>query len=357
MILRLGLRPLGQAPFALPVAQPPEPLAPPLPDPRQEDNSGVALIRDFVEGDYPALAPISNAVWSNWPTTKGEIQRKDSRRDPRGVWRRWVAESDGSIVGFGGYLQHSWSFHPRRFDLELNLHPSHQGKGIGKALFGTVVDTLMPLNPLSLGAWTKEDHPRALRFLRERGFVQEMRELESLLLLGGFRPGDWAHALDRLGKEGYTLIPWRLLDKGERARHALHDLHFAICKDVPSPDPPTKSPYEQFAKRFSEPNFRPDSLFVAIAPDGTWAGMTNLWGSEGSPTHYTGLTGVLSPHRKRGLATALKAASLTAAKEAGVPDIRTWNEEGNTGMLRINGSLGFKPEPASLGCRWTIAAE
>ena len=60
---------------------------------------------------------------------------------------------------------------------------------------------------------------------------------------------------------------------------------------------------------------------------------------------YTGLTGVLRSHRRRGVATALKVTALSFAKKRSVKFVKTDNEENNP-MYDLNMQLGFKPQPA-----------
>ena len=61
---------------------------------------------------------------------------------------------------------------------------------------------------------------------------------------------------------------------------------------------------------------------------------------------YHNVTGVLPAYRGRGIAMALKLATIAYAQARGSTEIRTWNEVQNTGMLVINDRLGFVRQPA-----------
>jgi len=61
-----------------------------------------------------------------------------------------------------------------------------------------------------------------------------------------------------------------------------------------------------------------------------------------------GLTGVRPEWRRRGVARDIKSAQLSAAKAAGIAELRTWNELGNAPIRRLNESLGYRVHAAWL---------
>lgn len=303
-------------------------------------------IRPFTPDDYATMSRIHHAIYPEYPESAEEFRYHDENRDPRLTWGRFVAESEGSIVGFGGYGQSSGMYHPQKFHLGIYVQPEYQGKGIGRILYDQISDTLAPLDPIAFRGDARENDERTLRFLADRGFVEEMREQESELDLSRFNPAEWQNSLERVAREGIVIKSYaELAPEDTEAGPKLHELHWQIAQDIPHQDTVTKISYETWAKRFNSPNFIAAGNFIALEGD-RYAGTSLLWANKTDANLGTGMTGVLRDYRKRGIATALKVRALTWAKERGTPVVRTANEVNNNGMLGINFRLGFVPTPA-----------
>jgi GNAT superfamily N-acetyltransferase len=150
----------------------------------------------------------------------------------------------------------------------------------------------------------------------------------------------------------------QLMDSDPDFKQKIYDLEVRILQDVPMSEEFTPPPYEQWVKRFDSPNFIPETWMVGL--DGaTYVGLSRLMGDDVRQDKlWTGLTGVRREHRRHGLATALKIAGIQVARERGVTEIETDNEENNP-MYQLNLQLGFQPAPAWLeyGLKLDGAAE
>ena len=306
------------------------------------------MIRPFTPEDYPAIARIASAAFPEYSSSAEEMEFGDSRRDPKCRHGRWLAERDGRAVGYGEYGQRSSSYHPRRFLLEVTVEPDSQGLGLGKALYERVMSALEPFDPLSVRAQVRADRARTVRFLEERGFVEDMRSFESRLDLAAFNPALWADAAGRVRALGIGFKTLGELEgvPGHWRKH--HDMGEEIAADVPSAE--ARTPVEKDVWRsalLKNPGLVRDAYLFAVK-DGEYVGVSMLRSSQSDNDLTTGLTGVRLPYRRQGVALALKIGTLAWAKRNGYSQVKTWNEANNRGMLGINERLGFVRQPAWL---------
>ncbi len=306
-------------------------------------------VRPFAPDDYPGLAEVASAINPEYPETADNLRHHDETRDKSRKHHRLIAVKNGSVVGQGGYTDY-----PRgtnRFFIWMEVHPEQQGNGYGQALYEAVLESLKPFDPPLIRSETRENQERGQRFLADRGFTVEMRELESAMDMDSFDASDYQHDLERSVKEGiviknYTQLKTETNDL-DALHHQLSDLHWAIDQDIPTMDENVRSPFEEWMKRFEHPQFLPGGHIYALDGD-RLVGGSILWGRPLDKDLNTGMTGVIRDYRKKGIATALKVHALTFAREYGAKWVRTSNEENNNGMLGINRRLGFQPRPAWL---------
>jgi GNAT superfamily N-acetyltransferase len=289
---------------------------------------------------------VHNSVFAEYPDTEEDWRHEDAHHDPKIRWGRFVAEEDGRLVGLGGYSQFEGSFHPQKFYVYLNVRPEQQGRGLGQALYDTVLAAISPFDPIQLNADTREDITRGVAFAERNGFREKLRSWESRLDLATFDPTPFRAEAQRAHDAGIRIRTFAELAADTERERKMYDLSWELVQDVPSTDPPTRLSFENYVnERLHHPDFMPEGCFIAL--DGTdYIGYTNFWRSKAGAELYTGLTGVKRSHRRRGIAMALKLGALEWAQAQGVPRVKTWNEQNNVGMLSINMHLGFVKQPA-----------
>ena len=315
------------------------------------------IIRPFTDEDYEPFCALGNMVWPEYPETPTEMRYQDASRDPKIVHGRLIAEDASGFVGLGNYGQNNHMYHPQRFHIDVLVRPDRERQGIGSALYDALLAALAPFDPLWLRTEVREDKAPALRFVERRGFAEDQREQESKLDISGFDAAAFSADVERVRESGIEIVSLaQLKERDPEFLPLLYELGWELSQDVPSPAPPTRPTYENWLKRFDNPNFLLEGGFVAL--DGNkYIGLSTLRASQSNNDLDTGLTGVLRDYRKRGIASALKVHALTYAKARGAGSVRTWNEVDNIGMLGINFRLGFVRQPVWISFVNTLPAK
>jgi GNAT superfamily N-acetyltransferase len=120
----------------------------------------------------------------------------------------------------------------------------------------------------------------------------------------------------------------------------LHQLYVTLARDVPIPERATITA-EQLAEFVGGlPISLPAACYVASDAD-RYIGVSFMHRSPDQPILLQKLTGVLSGHRGRGIALALKVATLQYARAQNFEQISTWIESNNPAMLNLSRKLGF----------------
>ena len=150
--------------------------------------------------------------------------------------------------------------------------------------------------------------------------------------------GEAERDLARLGLRRFTL-----LDAGStpQVRRKVYDLVRLGVVDDPGGDADFL-PFERFAAELFEPFYWRWADAQFLAADGErWVGLVNLQLRTAEQAEM-GISVVRRAYRRRGVARALKVLALRRAQEHGVDAVLTWNHVGNTPILDLNASLGFR---------------
>ena len=316
-----------------------------------EEKMSPYTFRPFkaTDEEYQAIVDVWNSVWTDEKRSPENVKHHDDTRSKDKFWQRLVYEVDGRIVASGVYCQTWWFDNPNKYFFSIMVRPEYQNQGLGSAFYDHVYNILSQQpNFKLLTTDTREDKTASIQFLTKRGFKQEMRYPKSVIDVQQFEPEKYRPLIDKLNQEQVEILNLNeLTARYEDYQRQLYDMEVEIEKDIPVPEPFKPPPFEEFQKGlFGSPNLYPEAFFVAVDND-QFVGLSALWKRPDKELLSTGLTGVLRSHRRRGLATALKATAIGFAKSKGIKAIDTDNEENNP-MYDLNMQLGFKPTPAYL---------
>jgi GNAT superfamily N-acetyltransferase len=196
----------------------------------------------------------------------------------------------------------------------------------------------------------------SLPLLRKRGFTELERYQTSRQKPAAVNLAPLHELQKQLREGGIETVALPQID-GERTRQELYRCNTTIWRDMPHEahvewqDPP----FETFTRSIYErPAVLLDSFFVAR--DGEHiVGLSYLLRRPDGDAEV-GDTGVLSSHRRRGIARVLKMLVTRWAAQQGIPVVHTDNRADNAGMLAINRELGFQPGEVVIVLEKTMAS-
>jgi mycothiol synthase len=303
----------------------------------------IAIRPANVPGDYAAMATVLEAESPGWAATAEELAHDDASRDPRYHHAAFVAEitEDDSIlmVGIAFTELDKLALGKGRYNLNIRVHPDWQGRGVGKALYQVAMDHLATLAPHEITAMVWQAHPRAARFLSDRGFVEAWRRIDSRLDVADFDWTPYEGLEQQIRSIGIEVTTYAELDGDPDRLSKLYELDWALWQDIPYGQIVVQRSLEQFAAaEVNHPGYLPDACFIAIK-NGEFVGYSNLIAAEDGFT--IDMTGVARPFRGKGVATLLKLRGIRYAQEHGNSPLYAVNDPVNTAMLSLNQKLGF----------------
>jgi mycothiol synthase len=299
--------------------------------------------------DLEALVVLVNAVTPEDPQSLEELRWSDATYPGT---LRLLAEDGGRAVGVGTvgriYVQAPdypdlWAY--------LAVVPEARRRGIGGALLRRLSDRARAAGKTGLQLRVSAARPDALSFLEHRGFVEDERSKSVRLDLAGLaRPAVTMPA-------GVVLTN---LAADPDLVTGVHAVAMETFEDIPWTDAPMAAGdlAEFRARDVDRPGIAPEAFMVALdAATGEVVGYASLMFVPGSTTvAWHDMTAVRRAWRGRGVATALKAATIAWAIDHGLEALETGNDEGNAGMRAVNARLGYRPLPDEIFVRGPLLA-
>ncbi len=232
-----------------------------------------------------------------------------------------LAEEDGRLVGSGvadrsdltgGFLC------PR-------VLPPARRRGVGTAILQALAAHCASQGHVKVGTGVEDEG--SLAFAHRFGLTEVDRQVEQLREVGAEAEPDVPAGVGIVSIAGQPEL-W------QRAYHRMAptfaDMAFTTTVEVSQ---------EQWEREWIN---APEASFVAIA-DGDVIGVASLKLDHENPGKAeNGYTAVRSEWRGRGVAVALKQATLAWAARHDIRQIQTWTQRGNDAMRALNESLGYR---------------
>jgi GNAT superfamily N-acetyltransferase len=240
----------------------------------------------------------------------------------------WVAEDRGKVIANGWVFRTFFSEGSTSAECNVIVRASHRRRGVGSALYERVLTHAETLGSTSLLSSFAENEA-GVAFATARGFREERAEAESVLD---------PRTVAELPAPDVDLR--RVADVDPRL---VYDADLAATRDMPSTEPVDVVPYHEWVGHVLEyPFFTEEGSYVVMV-DGVAAAVSLLIADEESGRGANMFTGTQRAYRGRGLGLAVKLASIAWAREHGITQIATRNDETNAAMLAINRRLGYRP--------------
>lgn len=300
------------------------------------------------EDDLRPFIEIINAVTPEEPTSL-EDQRWSDEAYPGGA--RFLGTLDGRTVAaasVGRIYMYEPSF--ERYWFAVRVLPDARRHGLGTRLWAACSAVARSAGKTGLQTDVSERQPDGLAFLERRGFeaIERMKMVQ--LDVRDLEPP----AID--APAGIHLVT---LAERPDLEHGVYDVAREAYLDIPSVDEPVVAgPFDEFlARDVHRKSIPPDGFMIAVDTlTGEVAGWASLMFLPGSTTMaWHDMTAVGRRWRGRGVAMALKRATIAWAIGHGLDTLETGNDDDNRPMRAINIKLGYRPIPDMLTYRGPLA--
>lgn len=288
------------------------------------------------DADLGAIAEIVAATSPEEPTSIEELRWQDATYPGS---TRFLAAVDGRPVG-AATVGRIYMYPPEYDGLWASIHvlADARRRGIGSALLRATSERARSAGKTALHVPTSDARPDSVAFLTRRGFTEHERSKIVRLELAGLTPPP---------VEPPAGIAFTSVAERPDLVPGIHAVALEAFLDIPGGDQPTAAGdlAEFRARDVDRPTIPPDAFMVAVeSATGQVVGYASLLLLPGqSRVAWHDMTAVLRHWRGRGLAVALKRATIGWAIANGLETLETGNDQDNAAMRAVNARLGYRP--------------
>ena len=310
-------------------------------------------IRRIGPGDDAALADYVRIRNTVAPESTDSLEQIawDGKVYPGQGARFLALDAEGNAVGTAT-TGRIWMYGPEfeRYWLGIWVLPHARGRGLGSDLYDAASSVAREAGKTGFQTELSEVHEDGHRFLANRGFLEIERNKMVRLELAGMQPP---------GVRAPAGILLTTLAQRPQLVQGVWQTALETFPDIPSGDEPIDvGSLDAFVARdVDRVGIPKDAFFIAVAEaTGDVVGYASLIYDAASTTvAYHDMTAVRRAYRGRGIAMALKRATIAWAIEHGLEALDTGNDEENEPMRAVNLALGYKPVPDWIGLKGPLA--
>ena len=288
--------------------------------------------------DLATVVAITNATRPEWSTNVEELAWSDATY-PGTV--RFIADMEGHPIAVAT-VGRIWVQAPDydAYWATVDVVEGSRRRGTGGRLLRTVAEVAAERGKTWLHVPVSDGRPEAVAFLTKRGFAEFQRmQIVRLNLADVSRPEPTLPP---------GLVMTTLAERPDLVA-GVHAVALETFDDIPGGDQPMAAgDLDEFrARDVDRPSMPPDGFMVAIEEEtGEVVGYASLIILAGVGQHD--MTAVRRAWRGRGIATALKLATIRWAIDHGLSALETGNDEANQPMQAVNRRLGYERQPDEL---------
>ncbi len=293
------------------------------------------------DADFDLLAKIDSSA-GDGPKTVEELRQYESHWTAEQLHMREFILLDGECIGVN--LMYRVGKEARDIITALfTLLPEFRAKGFDEGILKRMTETARTHGADEVATTSDDSDHGRIEAIEWLGFVLRTSYVISKLNLDRLDLSVVSSKIQQVENNGIAIQSAHELGLVGIDWYRLHyDSMNRYMADEHPDEPKPEGTFEERRERaVNSPDWLPVANYAAFDRE-TCVGTTSLGLLEHEPGEaWTGLTKVEEPYRRKGIATSLKAASLLAAKRAGVRSVGTINE-GHIPMLQLNRQLGFE---------------
>ena len=292
-------------------------------------------IRPFEAADAESAAQLTRPLQPAIVVTAGYLAHREHAEPERTRRRSWLAIESGEPLGFATSWV-KWDEPGAVGRFWIGVRPERRRRGVGAALYE---EAERHAHGLGIQRLTVEvdDDPAGRRFVESRGFEPISAEIVSSLDPESADLGELDALVASAESAGFRLATLRQFAGGQNEVADFYEAAGAW-----SPGGGRITPEELWRLIFERPDLSWDGSFVIVDERGRLVSLASLVVDDAMPRAENDWTATLPELRGRRHALLVKLATIRWARDAGIREIVTANDEDNVAMLTLNERLGYR---------------